>query len=418
MGMSDFSGKPAGDRFKLAGILLLALFVLAGIIYSALVPPVARFTDEQEYLKLSDHLVHGPGFSLDGVNPTAARAPGYAFFLAALRLGGGDFIAFRVVQFFLLGATILLVARLGAGRPIFAGTLLVTALVVCYPVLFYTSSTLYPQTLSAFLFVAALSFLLAAPRGPAMDLGAGISFGALILVVPTFLPTMIIVLGTAGFLKLIPWRKAMLVAIIAGIVVGAWTARNTIVLHHFVPVATNSGLNLLEGNNHEANPEAAANVGMEPSYNHVSSFHLDEFQADQYYRAAAVAWMKANPVDAFILYLEKVANFFNLRNVYSSEAQPEVSVWKQVVMGGSYLLLLGLLAWRLIDVRRFPLTPREKLFLIVYVLSAFTSAIFFTRIRHRLPYDFLIIAVIAVNLSARWQPRWANRSGLGEQNSF
>jgi hypothetical protein len=79
-------------------------------------------------------------------------------------------------------------------------------------------------------------------------------------------------------------------------------------------------------------------------------------------------------------------------------------------VGASYLLLLVLLAWRLIDFRRFPLTPREKLLLIVYVLSAFTSAIFFTRIRHRLPYDYLIIAVIASNLSARLEGRYA--SGL------
>jgi len=52
-------------------------------------------------------------------------------------------------------------------------------------------------------------------------------------------------------------------------------------------------------------------------------------------------------------------------------------------------------------VKRYPIVPREKLFLVVYFLSAFTSAIFFTRIRHRLPYDYLIIAIVASNLSRR-----------------
>jgi hypothetical protein len=410
--MTDISGKPAGDRFKLAGGLLLAVLVFAGIIYSALLPPVARFTDEQEYLKLSANLVHGPGFSLDGVTLTAARAPGYAFFLAAIRLVGGDFISFRVAQFFLLGATVYLVARLCAGRTIVAGLLIVTLLVACYPVLFYTSATLYPQTLAGFLFIAALSFLLATPRGLALEIAAGVCFGALILVVPTFLFTMVVVLGAAGFLKIIPWRAAGLVVIAAALVVSTWTARNAIWLDHFVPVATNSGLNLLEGNNPQSSPEAAANVGMRPYYVQVGDLHLDEFQSDRYFRDAALSWMRDHPMQAFVLYLEKVANFFNVRNVYSSEAQPEVSRWKEIVMAASYILLLALLFWRLVDVRRFPLMPREKLFLIIYVLSAFTSAIFFTRIRHRLPYDYLIIAVIASNLSARLQARlaWAGRN--------
>ena len=80
-------------------------------------------------------------------------------------------------------------------------------------------------------------------------------------------------------------------------------------------------------------------------------------------------------------------------------------------MGVSYIsLLLALLAWRLAETKRFPAyIPREKLFLIVYVLSAFTMAIFcYTRIRYRLPYDYLIITVIAMHLSRRLQ-LWLER---------
>ena len=68
------------------------------------------------------------------------------------------------------------------------------------------------------------------------------------------------------------------------------------------------------------------------------------------------------------------------------------------------LLLLALLAWRLCEAVRFPLSTTEKLFLAIYILSAFTQAIFFTRIRLRLPYDYLIIAVIAMHLSRRLTP--------------
>jgi len=38
------------------------------VISSAVLAPVARFTDEEEYLKLSYNLLQGPGYSMDGVH--------------------------------------------------------------------------------------------------------------------------------------------------------------------------------------------------------------------------------------------------------------------------------------------------------------------------------------------------------------
>jgi len=130
---------------------------------------------------------------------------------------------------------------------------------------------------------------------------------------------------------------------------------------------------------------------------------LDEFQTDNYFRQAALTWIRQNPTRALVLYLKKTANFFNLYNSYAPGTKAEASPAKQVVMGASYILLLGLLAWRLAEAKRFPLLPREKLFLIVYVLTAFTMAIFFTRIRHRLPYDYLVVAIVAMHLGRRLQ---------------
>jgi hypothetical protein len=71
-------------------------------------------------------------------------------------------------------------------------------------------------------------------------------------------------------------------------------------------------------------------------------------------------------------------------------------------MGASYLLLLGLTGWRLVEARRgFPLMAREKLFLLIYLASAFTMAIFLMRIRLRLPYDELLMVVVAGHLCRR-----------------
>jgi hypothetical protein len=402
-----FSGDKASreDRrhaFDTAGVCLLLLYLLVGVIYSALISPVSRFPDEIEYLKLSHNLVAGPGYSMDGVHLTASRPPGYPFFLAAIRFVGGDVFSFRVVQFLLLAATLFLTYRLCSERKIFAGLLIVTGLAALYPVLFYTSGTLYPQTLSAFLFILVLNLALIDPRGLVINIFTGLVFGVLILEVPTFLLTMFVALGAFWFYKLLRARDALIIVLAASLVVGTWSTRNAIVFHRFIPLTTNSGLNFLEGNNPDASPyEAAANKGMETYYDQAEKLGLDEFQSDRFYRDAALAWIEANPGRALVLYLDKVLNFFNIVNVYSSQIQSTVSPWKQAVLAVGYLILVGLLFARLMERRRFPLIPREKAFLMIYVLSAFTSAIFFTRIRHRLPFDFLIIAVVGLYLSRR-----------------
>lgn len=384
------------------GIFLLALYLLAGGIYSFMLPPEARFSDEKEYLQLSDHLRHGPGYSMDGFHLTASRPPGYAFFIAAIESIGSGITGVRLVQYALLCATVLMVYRFFSESDQRAGLLIVTGLVILYPVLFYTSATLYPQTLAGFLFVLALTQLVIVSRGLVLDLVTGLTFGALILVVPTFALTLIVVLVTARTLKMIQWHNGLLILVGAFLLIGLWTTRNYMQFHQFVPVASNSGANFLIGNCENTIPYGGSgNVDLTHYQQEARALGLDEFQQDRYYRQAAITWIENHPARAAGLYFEKAANFFNVYNEFAPENKAEVSLWKQVVMAVSYGLLLALLAWRLLEIKRFPPTDREKLFLIVYVLSAFTCAIFFTRIRLRLPYDYLIIALIAMHLSRR-----------------
>ncbi len=116
--MRSLDPTPAGKFPRLeqnltrAGFILLAAYVIAGIIYSLILPPVARFTDESEYLRLTQHLLHGPGYSMDGIHLTASRPPGYPFFIAPIEALGGGFAGVRIVQFLQLAATVLLIYRL------------------------------------------------------------------------------------------------------------------------------------------------------------------------------------------------------------------------------------------------------------------------------------------------------------------
>lgn len=384
-----------------AGLALLALSVVAGVVYSCFIPAGARFVDEADYLALGRHLAEGAGYSLNGVQPTAMRPPGYPFFLAPILAAGGGIAVIRIAQNLLVAGTVMLAARLTAKGP---GALAATAgLTLLYPVLFYTAGTLYAQTLAGFLFVAALAQWLAAGRRLFPAFTGGLTFGALILTVPTFGLTFFVALAAAWWLKQLGGRGILAAAVGATLMLGVWTTRNLVQFHRFVPVASNSGFNFLLGNNGHAVPYRGINdVDVAPYVREADARGLDDFARDRFFREQALRWIGHHPGREARLYAEKTLNFFNLWNEYAPSSRAQITAGMQAVMAGSYLLLLGLLAWRLAETRRFPLEPREKFLLLIYVASAFTSAIFLTRIRFRLPYDYLLIAVIAGHLARRW----------------
>ena len=90
----NFFGKSRAESLDRAGWLLLFVYLLAGVIYSAVLAPVARFSDEQEYLTLSHNLLHGIGFSMDGAHLTASRPPVIPFSSGHLRPRAAVFSAF------------------------------------------------------------------------------------------------------------------------------------------------------------------------------------------------------------------------------------------------------------------------------------------------------------------------------------
>jgi hypothetical protein len=61
-----------------------------------------------------------------------------------------------------------------------------------------------------------------------------------------------------------------------------------------------------------------------------------------------------------------------------------------------YGLLLGILLLRFAHLRRHPLTELEVLLLALYLGGGMAYAIYFTRIRFRLPFDWLLIALDAM----------------------
>jgi len=146
-----------------------------------------------------------------------------------------------------------------------------------------------------------------------------------------------------------------------------------------------------------------------------------EVERDRILARAAVHWIGENPGAAAALYGRKLLYWFAPRNhLVSDRLVPGGSGagpgWlRDAAMLLGYGVLTSILAVRLVLVRRDPLSSLEVLLLALYLGGAMAYALYFTRIRFRLPFDWLLVAVDALFL-ARVVARW--RSGAGASRSI
>ena len=371
-----------------------------GVAASAKLGDDIRFYDEREYLALGENVADHGSYSFNGEDPTAYRAPGYPLVIAAVRVLGLELPVVRFVNFLFVALTVLAVYALTrefAGR----GAGVLAALVAAaYPLFLFTATTFYPQTLATLLLMMMLLALQRAlgadgRRRTALGAAAGVSAGALAMVVPTLafvVPVALI------WLLLVRRRDVLRIGVpllaCALVLPGAWTIRNAFAMDDFVPLTTGSGFNLLIGNH----PGASASEGYRaeeigPYQREARRRGLDEIEADEYYGEEARRWISDNPGRAAALYLGKVVNNFAPTN--RLETRAETSKLRDAVASVSYIPLLLLLVIRLALVRRHPLRPIESLIVALIVGNALLLAVYTTRVRYRLPLDLPMIAMVA-----------------------
>jgi hypothetical protein len=401
------------ERSRAVILAVLVAQLVIGIGYSLYLGETLVFWDEREYAAIAQSLVDEGRFVFN--NDRAFRPPLFPG-LVAVGLGLGLPVqALRVGNFlFLLGATWLLARAVSRAHGPAAGA--VAALwTLAYPVLLYVAGTLYPQMLGGFLLLATINLMLdAEPRQHRRLALAGLAFGALVLTIPTFLPSLALLLGWL----VVRFRRAfvapcLIVCVCASTLVGSWTLRNWIVLEAFVPVATNSGINLLLGNSENATAGAGVTTDIRSHLERGES--LAEVDRDRYYRDAALTWVRANPGRAFRLYLEKLAHFFAPAEDLATKGAG--GGWRMLLLGCTYVVLLAALVLRVLAWRAVPLRALDVLFLALYLANAAVLAIFFTRIRFRLPLDLLAIGLASAvipPLLERLRVSALRRSGRGD----
>lgn len=392
---------PAISRLeKNSGVVLVALIlamIFAGTIYSFVLGNDLRYPDEREYYQIARNMALSGNFSLDGEKPTAYRPPGYSFFLAPFVLLGAAVPQLRILNCVLLAACMFLMYRIVKEQASALAGLGAAIGVLCYPVLFYTAGTLFPQILGACLLLLIIHLLTRKIVLKRDCVLAGIAFGCLILTIPFFVFMLAPFAVWLYWTRVNPWRTGVAAFLVTALVLPCvWSARNYIVFDTFVFVSANSGDNLLLGNSERAGPNTGVSTDIARYRDQSRQMGLDPVERDDYFKTKAIEWIWGNKVQAVQLYCLKLVNYFNYRN--QLWVDEEASSVKDLLMLFTYGPLLGLCLVRVCMLKRFKLSSFEILLLGLYVFSALVYAVFFTRIRFRLPFDFLLICVAAMFL--------------------
>lgn len=386
------------DKSHIILMVILGCVVVFGIFYSIYLGEQLRFLpDERDYVTLAENLAIKQIYSLDGTEPTAYRPPGYPLFLSIFHIMGARIVHFRAINFVLVGLSIYVIYRILIERYSPLAAVVGAGLVVFYPVVFFTAGTLYPQTLATFLFLLACYHLTGDYKGWGNFVLAGLVLGYLLLTVPTFV-VIVPVFGVLYWLKRdgMAMKSFFLTLYLMVLVVGVWTVRNYVVFNDLFMVSTNSGENLLLGNSENTTPNSGSGVDISKYASRAAG--MNEVQRDAFYQDQALDYMRSHVTETVKLYGLKLLNYFNYRNDLVTES--ESSAVKDVLMLISYYPILLMSLARFLFFKWSRPTPFEVLLMVLYIASALFGAVFFTRIRFRIPYDFLLIMLAAIFVQA------------------
>ncbi|MBI5094615.1 MAG: glycosyltransferase family 39 protein [Candidatus Hydrogenedentes bacterium] len=398
------------ESYRVALLVVLLLFTTSlGAFYSIYIGEDFRYPDERDYYKIARNVASSFSFSIDGEEPTAYRPPGYPLFLVPFIFLGADVSGLRILNFVLVAVCMYLTYRiLSEHASPLTGVIGVLG-VVCYPVLFYTAGTLYPQILGAMLLLFIIQRLCKRKVLLRDFLVAGVAFGYLILTIPFFLFMLLPITLWLYWIKVNGCTKKVAFMLAAACIpVLVWCVRNYTVFDSFVLVSTNSGENLLLGNSENSAADSGTNVDIAHYWNESDKMGLDEIGRDKYFQAKAIEWIWNHKTDAIELYCKKFFNHFSYSNdLWVGE---EASPFKDKLMLLTYWPLLIVCIVRILMVGQFRLSAFEVLLVGLYIFSGLVYAVFFTRIRFRLPFDFLLICLAAMfmrTLYAAWRCRSA-----------
>jgi len=367
------------------------LFVAAlslRVLFIALMPGPAHYADLDHgdplyFGMIADHLAHGDGFLEERAR--AYRPPVFPASMGVSFALFGDYTL--PIQLFLAfcGAlhclfTVLWCRRLVDER---------AAWMAGWLAAFYPQFVRYPQTLYSeplFLMLLALAMWLlldAAQHGSRrLALGAGLVCGVAVLTreVALVLPIGYLLWAALHQPRLPRWGSCWAVYCVGcGLAILPWTIRNEVVLHAFVPITTNAGINIYMGNN----PHAAADWNgwyVAPGVEWQDG--AGEVAADEQGKAEAFRYIRTHPARTAELSIQKLWHFWRPPYYGFRGASPAEQGFRLAWLI-AYLGLLGLTARGASQLR----SRWRELALPVWAVLGFSAATMLTHAdaRFRLP---------------------------------
>lgn len=413
------------SRARPLAYLVALLAVLAAWAVILMSGEVVRSNDEVAFMAIAGNLAGEGMFAETPGQPTAYRAPGPVFMVTPVVALGGGLVEARLLNAVVFGLGLIALFHLVCRHAPPLAALLAVCMVPLWPVALFAATTIYPQTLAATLLVTTVWMVdrLRDTPSPGRAVAAGLACGALILTTPVVL--LLFPLFLVWLIRVSPrWLPhAVIFCAVSGGLVSSWTLRNYLAFDAFVPVATSSGYNLLAGNAPNARYNTSLNVRF-PEYVYAEITGKDEIERNDIMTEAALAEIAKDPGRFVRLYAAKFAHWFHFSNrllsdeVLEDGAAPVPVGAREVILFVTYALVIaGPLLVRLAMLRRHPFRRIELLFLAFWIGAGLVYALFFTRVRFRLPFDWLIIASNAMFLAAlaeTWAARVRARLGPAE----
>ncbi|MCX6899446.1 MAG: glycosyltransferase family 39 protein [Verrucomicrobia bacterium] len=384
---------------------IVAVGIALRLLWCGCLPGECVWQDEKEYDAIACNLLDRGSYSMDGVQPTAFRAPGQPLLLTAAYSLDRGFAGIRVWQSLLWGLAIWLAFRvareLGASE---RAALWTAAVVAVYPVYVFAAGTLFPMTLFTVALLAATLGLLRIYNGAGwsavMLAGAGLGVGT--LTVPYLGLSVLLAPLWLGRRR---WRQALGVGALACVIIAPWPLRNWVVLGEPV-MGTQQWLCFWYGNNPKATGSSGSVIRLEPRATvwvpYRDSFRTNELAGEHFLRDNALRYVGEHPGRTAWLWLCKAANLFRLWP--ETQTQNLYTMWFTKLVGAlsfGPVLLLGLLGWWRGGLDR----RRAAIIAIYFVTFTIVAAVTLSKDRYRMPLDvyLMIFAAVVVDrwLSAR-----------------
>jgi hypothetical protein len=400
-----------GRSYLYAGLLVLIGCVVLLDLHSG---DSLRYQDEQEYEEIARSILHHFSVADQTGRLMMGRPPGYPAAIALAYAVIENPVAAKLENALFLALAVLTLVMLTRRIEPRAGPL-VPYLVLAYPLVAYAATVLYPQIAGCLLLTLIVLLVTEDRFTSRRAIAAGLAYGVLILTIPYFILLLPFVgafalLGRGG-IRWPAFAPTVLMICVAAAVVVPWTVRNYVQFKLFVPISTNNGSNLFIGNSPITTPNSGRTTDIVPLCKG-AQVATTEYEFDGAMRKCAFDWISSNPAAAAWLYVGKVVNNFNYRNEIATAG--EGARWRDWVMFATYYPLLLITLVRLAWWRRVPLTRSETLIYLLYGVNALVSAIFFTRLRFRIPFDFLLLAVNAAFVARCWAARRAGRVAVAQ----